>query len=111
MSFANTDSAPDKERIVGKAGIVDDTLGGGVGIVIGIADNKIVEGVLRMKVGGERRLRGSIRKKRRTRVFIGGRRRDRLLENEFDFDAGFGLIVEGIFEKVVVAFVVDVNQI
>jgi len=109
VGFTDADSTPDKERIMSKSRVFDDALGGGVGVVIGVTDDKVVEGVLRMKVGG---VGGSGRSegKKRRRVFGGiGRRRKRGLKNKLELVFGFGLIVEGISEKLEVAFVVDVN--
>ena len=111
MSFADTDSTPDKERVVSKSGVFDDTLSGGVGIVVGITNDEVIKSVLRVKVGGVG-AGGRSERKERGRVFGGvRRRRDVRLKDELKFVFGFGLIVKSVLEKLMVAFVVDVNQI
>ena len=53
MGFTNSDSTPDKEGVVGKAGIFDDTLSGGVSKVVAVADYQVVKGIFRMKAGAD----------------------------------------------------------
>ncbi len=64
VGFTNADSAPNKEGVVGDSGVLDNALGGGVGIVVGVADDEIVKSVLGMKTRGEGGGERSIGKKR-----------------------------------------------
>jgi len=110
MSFANTDSTPDKKGIVEKAGVFDNALGSGKGKVIGVANNQIFEGVFGVKTAGVLGLmdRGG---KERGGGGIAGFSGDRFLDNKFKIVVLFGLIVEGGFEVVVMAFFVHFDQI
>lgn len=51
MGFANPDATPNKERVVGKAGVFDDALGGGKGEIVTVANDQIIEGVFGMEAG------------------------------------------------------------
>lgn len=94
MSFTNPYPTPNKERIIGEAWIFNNTLGGGEGKIITIANYKFVKGVFGMKVGssgiGKRR---GIGKKRGGCIGVGFKL-DRFLDDKEKGIVGFGLIVE-----------------
>ena len=107
MGFANPDSTPDKEGVVGKAGIFDDTLSGGVGKIIAVADHQVVKGIFRMKAGTDSG-------KGRRRILLigkeGGGINGRAGVNGFDFKyqgvLGLGVTVEGGFEILIIIFLI-----
>ena len=72
MGFADTDATPNKKRIVGNTGVLNDTLRSGIGIVVGIANNEVFKSIERVKIGGKFLSRRSVIEKRR------GRRRGRI---------------------------------
>jgi len=39
MGFTDPYPTPDKKRVVGKTGIFDNALGGGIGKIVAVADN------------------------------------------------------------------------
>jgi len=67
VGFTNTNSSPNKKRIVGKSGIFYNSLGGGISKIITVANNQVFKGVTRVKIGGGKIYRiifGLVRKKR-----------------------------------------------
>ena len=51
MGFADPDPTPEKKGVVGKAGVFNYSLGGSIGEIIAIADDKIFESVVWMETG------------------------------------------------------------
>lgn len=108
MSFADTDTAPEKKRIVTSTGIFNNTLGGGEGKVVAVANNKVVESIVGMETGFSRRVenRGRLTKKRGDSSGVG---LERFLNNKLNGDVSFGLVIESVFEEMVITFLVDVD--
>lgn len=53
MGLADSDPTPDEERIVGDTGVFDNSLGGGVGEVVAVANNEMLKSVFGMEIGTE----------------------------------------------------------
>lgn len=108
MGFANTDSAPDKERIVGGTGIFNNSLGGSVSEIVAVANDKVIEGVAGVKLMiGE--ASGSLTEEgggNRSGISLNG-----FLDNKFKSSVEFGLIVKSVFEKTGITFLIDVKKI
>lgn len=110
MGFAHPYPTPDKEGVVEKAGIFDNTLSGSESKIIGITNDKVFKSVFGMKVAGvDRFVDGGGKKRSRGRIV--GFESDGFLNNKFKSVVLMGLVVEGGFEIVVMAFFVHFDQI
>jgi len=110
MGFADTDAAPNEEGIVGKTGVFDNALGGGIGKIVAVADDKMVESVVGMEIGGIDFGRGGEGKQGRGGSGIFGRGNN-FLNNENKDIVVFGLIVKSFFEELIVALTIEIDNI